>query len=66
MVRDSPALKGLIKEPKSRTTGNTVNHKLFPGGHLTLASAQSTSNLSARPCRVICFDEVDRFIASTS
>jgi len=65
MVRDSPALKGLVSDPKSRSTGNTVMHKTFPGGHITLASAQSPANLAARSCRLVLLDEVDRFPASS-
>jgi phage terminase large subunit GpA-like protein len=65
MVRDTPALKGLVADPKSRSTGSTIMHKTFPGGSLTLASAQSPSSLSARSCRLILLDEVDRFPASS-
>jgi phage terminase large subunit GpA-like protein len=65
MVRDTPALKGLVSDPKSRSTGNTVMHKNFPGGHITLASAQSPANLAARSCRLVLLDEVDRFPASS-
>ena len=65
MVRDSPILKGTIAEAKSRTSGNTITHKTFRGGSLTLASAQSPANLSARSVRLVCFDEVDRFPASS-
>ena len=65
MVRDTPALKGLVSDPKSRSTGNTVMHKTFPGGHITLASAQSPANLAARSCRLVLLDEVDRFPASS-
>ncbi len=65
MIRDTPALKGLVSDPKSRSTGNTILHKTFPGGHITLASAQSPANLAARSCRLVLLDEVDRFPASS-
>ena len=65
MVRDSPILKGTIAEAKSRNSGNTITHKTFKGGSLTLASAQSPANLSARSVRLVAFDEVDRFPASS-
>jgi len=36
MVRDTPVLKRLIADPKSRSSGNTIDHKTFPGGHITM------------------------------
>lgn len=61
MVRDTPALRYLVREPKRRDSGNTIYHKVFPGGHITIASAQSPASLASRPCRIVCFDEVDRY-----
>lgn len=60
MIRTSPALSGLIDD-KSRTSGNTILHKKFPGGHITLVGANSPSSLSARSIRVLLADEVDRY-----
>ena len=56
--------EGTITEGKSRNSGNTITHKTFKGGSLTLASAQSPANLSAS-VRLVAFDEVDRFPASS-
>ncbi len=64
MVRDTPALAGLIADARSRDSGNTVLHKVFPGGHITIAGANSAAGLASRPIRVALFDEVDRFPAS--
>lgn len=61
MLRDTPRLAGLVQDPKSRDSGNTLLHKKFPGGHITLAGANSESSLSSRPIRIVLFDEVDRF-----
>jgi phage terminase large subunit GpA-like protein len=41
MLRDTPALKGLVKDARSRDSGNTLLHKQFPGGHITMAGANS-------------------------
>ena len=60
MVRDSPALKGLI-DTRARASGNTLLHKSFPGGHITLAGANSASSLASRPIRIVIADEVDRY-----
>lgn len=61
MIRDSPCLTALIAEPLSRSGGNTILHKQFPGGHLTLAGANSPASLASRPVRIVFADEVDRY-----
>ena len=60
-IRDTPALSEKIKNPRSRDSGNTTLHKVFPGGHVTACGANSPSSLASRPCRVILCDEVDRY-----
>lgn len=64
MLRDTPVLSGRVADPKSRDSGNTLLHKRFPGGHLTVVGANSPAGLASRPIRVVLFDEVDRFPAS--
>ncbi|WP_229678206.1 phage terminase large subunit family protein [Caldovatus sediminis] len=64
MLRDSPALRGRVADPRSRDGANTLLHKMFPGGHLTIAGANSPASLASRPIRVVLFDEVDRYPAS--
>jgi phage terminase large subunit GpA-like protein len=61
MVRDTPALTNKVKEARSRDSYNTLLHKKFPGGHITLAGANSAANLASRPIRVVLCDEVDRY-----
>lgn len=61
MLRDSPALRGKVSDAKSRDGGNTLRHKSFVGGHLTVAGANSAASLASRPIRVVLFDEVDRY-----
>ena len=61
MVRDTPALRGKIKDARSRDSGNTLLHKQFPGGHITMAGANSPASLASRPIRVVLCDEVDRY-----
>ncbi|QQX80850.1 phage terminase large subunit family protein [Shewanella sp. KX20019] len=61
MVRDTPAIKGKIKDARSRDSGNTVLHKSFPGGHITMAGANSPASLASRPIRILLADEVDRY-----
>lgn len=64
MVRDTPCLRERIADPKARDSGNTLLHKKFTGGHLTIAGANSPAGLASRPIRVALFDEVDRYPAS--
>jgi phage terminase large subunit GpA-like protein len=61
MVRDSPRLAAKIADAKSRDSGNTVLHKKFAGGQLTIAGANSAASLASRPIRVVLADEVDRY-----
>lgn len=63
MVRDTPCLAKLFST-KSRHSGNTILHKQFPGGHLTLVGANAPSGLASRPIRWVLNDEVDRYPAS--
>lgn len=64
MVRDTPAINGKISDSKSRDSGNTILHKSFPGGHITMSGANSPASLASRPIRILLADEVDRFPAS--
>ena len=64
MIRDTPALQGRIKDPRSRDSGNTLLHKTFPGGHITISGANSPASLASRPVRVLLCDEVDRYPVS--
>jgi phage terminase large subunit GpA-like protein len=64
LVRSTPALRGKIKDPRARDSGNTTLHKVFPGGALTLVGANSAAGLASRPVRILLADEVDRFPSS--
>jgi len=64
MLRDTPALQGLVKDPRARDSGNTTLHKVFAGGHITACGANSPSSLASRPIRVVLLDEVDRYPVS--
>lgn len=60
MIRDTPALRGLV-DVKSRYSGNTIMKKNFPGGHVTIVGANSAAGLASRPIKVLLADEVDRY-----
>lgn len=61
MLRDTPCLTGRVKDPRSRDSGNTLLHKTFPGGHITIAGANSPAGLASRPIRYVFADELDRY-----
>lgn len=44
--------------------GMVPTHNTFPGGHITIAGANSAASLASRPIRVVLCDEVDRYPAS--
>lgn len=64
MLRDTPALRGKVAEARSRDSGNTLLHKRFNGGHVTIVGANAPSGLASRPIRVVVADEVDRYPVS--
>jgi phage terminase large subunit GpA-like protein len=51
MARDTPVLKGLIKDPKAKDSGNTLLHKSFPGGSLNKCSAGKLTSSAQVPAR---------------
>ena len=61
MIRDCPTLSAKVADSKSRDSGNTIMHKRFRGGHLTMIGANTPAKLASRPIRVLLMDEVDRF-----
>lgn len=63
MLRDTPVLRDKVND-KSRTSGNTILQKIFPGGHVTMVGANSPASLASRPMRILLADEIDRYPAT--
>lgn len=63
MIRDTPVLSDLIDD-RSRTSGNTIREKAFPGGYLFMVGANSPSSLASQPVRDVVIDEEDRTASS--
>lgn len=63
MLRDTPALREKVRQGRKESS-NTIRHKSFPGGHITLAGSNSSAGLASRPIRFVLADEVDRWEAS--
>ena len=61
MLRDTPCLRGLVSEAKSKDGANTILQKQFPGGSLSLVGANSPRGFRRVSRRVVLFDEVDGY-----
>ncbi|MEK9870160.1 MAG: phage terminase large subunit family protein, partial [Gammaproteobacteria bacterium] len=64
MLRDTPCLKGVVSEAKSKDGANTILQKQFPGGSLSLVGANSPRGFRRVSRRVVLFDEIDGYPAS--
>ena len=61
MIKSSPVLKERYIESKQRDATDTTLHKEFPGGHLTIVSAKTPSDLAMLPIRIVLLDEIDKY-----
>ncbi|CAJ0862184.1 hypothetical protein R77567_01625 [Ralstonia sp. LMG 32965] len=61
MVRDTPALAGLVSDAKAKDSKNTILQKMFPGGTLSLVGANSPRGFRRVSRRIVIFDEVDGY-----
>lgn len=64
MIRDTPPLRSVMGDRKSRALKQRRTHRIFPGGRLYMVGANAPSGLAAKTIRVVLADEVDRFPAS--
>lgn len=60
-IEVTPCLAALIEPPKSRDSENTITHKAYRGGSLDFVGANSPTDLSSRPKRIILCDEIDKY-----
>jgi phage terminase large subunit GpA-like protein len=61
MLRDVEVLAGLVKESSIKTSAQTILHKTFPGGILSMVGANSGRGFRRVSRRVVIFDEVDGY-----
>lgn len=61
MLRDCAVLAGLVPEGKTRDSDNTILHKVFRGGSLSIVGANSGRGFRRVSRRVVMFDEVDGY-----
>lgn len=65
LIRETPVLRNLVEDPRVRDSGNTRMHKVFPGGHISLVSANVPADLAAETICELLLDEIDRFPESS-
>lgn len=59
IIDATPSLRAKVREAKSRDSGNTIAHKKFPGGSISVIAAGSPSNFRLRRARFVYGDEID-------
>jgi phage terminase large subunit GpA-like protein len=64
MLRDVEVLAGLVQEASAKKSAQTILHKSFPGGVLSMVGANSGRGFRRVSRRVVIFDEVDGYPAS--
>ena len=64
MIRDTKPIREKVAESKSRTSGNTIMKKMYPGGMISLIGSNSPTDLAGTPARYIFADEIDRWTNS--
>lgn len=61
MLRDTPCLRKLVYEAKSKDSNTTILSKNFVGGVLSLVGANSPRGFRRVSRRIVIFDEVDGY-----
>jgi phage terminase large subunit GpA-like protein len=61
MIEATPTLRGKVRAPRERDSGNTVLMKEYPGGLTILGGANAASGLASMPIRFLAGDEIDRW-----
>jgi len=61
LIEESEVLWKLVRDPRSRDSGNTVLSKDFPGGVLVMTGANSAVGLRSMAARYLFLDEVDAY-----
>jgi phage terminase large subunit GpA-like protein len=59
-VSATPVVRGIFSSNR-RGEGNTILQKQFPGGQISIVSARNTTDLAMRACRIMLFDECDKY-----
>jgi len=60
-IRDCTKVLGIMDDPFAKRGDQTLLHKVFTGGHLTIVGANSPAGMSSRPIRYVQGEEPDRW-----
>jgi phage terminase large subunit GpA-like protein len=60
----TPAMAGLLKEPRERDSESTTTSRSFPGGSFKVLGAKSVGGLRATTAGVVIQDEIDAYAAT--
>lgn len=63
-INSTPVLKDIFADNR-RGDGNTILQKQFPGGQISIVSARNPDDLAMRACRLMLFDECDKYPINT-
>lgn len=58
-IKATPRLKGKVKDPKGRQSGNTILHKDFPGGSIMLSGSGSGASYRSESIKYLVIDDFD-------
>jgi phage terminase large subunit GpA-like protein len=61
MIATTPALRGIVKEARSRDGGNSLLIREFPGRILFLTGSNSATGVKSMPIRWLFCDEIDEY-----
>lgn len=59
MIEYTPTLRGRVAEKRTRDSKNTISHKVFPGGSISVIAGGSKSNFRQRRAGTAIADEID-------
>lgn len=60
IIKENKWLSDLIVKTR-RSSGSTLNLKVFKGGFMSIASAQTPASFRSMPARIILLDEIDAY-----
>lgn len=64
MIADTPVLLERVGEQKSRSTGNTITKKHYPGGIAHVIGSNSPRGFRRITVKIVLFDEIDGYPAT--
>ena len=63
MAMATPAMDGMLKNPRQRDSGSTSLNRRFPGGSLKAVGAKSPASFRSSSAGIILQDEIDSYVS---